>query len=376
LDHEVQEEVIESYRVLENLWDQVFSYIPGWLPTFKASPDSALNEFLQSLRNWQEKLAYREQKLQNYLENFSDSVHVTNKEKKHLKDKIEDSGDDSEAIGVGAVKSLEALRLKTEALIFNSENIAVTVFDTMTVIEPKDNSIMAQIPPVRRKTISKNTATDAYYASILYDKQLQIHNKVVEKFKAFFAAGRKTYRGTRIKIGKKDSGTLVTITMMPVGLRNKNIEIANKTQPVNVQYFIQSDKSFLFHVGCSVTFLKNNEFEKVRAAAGNDVFTLIKDEDYSQDLSAFLSYEILKSNDAERSLGFTLGTDITSPGNKIYLGSSVKLFERWFFTIAAATDEIVKGINEQSENSEIKLYESIKTTRDWGIIFAISLNPF
>jgi hypothetical protein len=376
LDHEVQEEVVKSYRVPENLWDQVFSYIPVPLPGPKAAIDTAKNEFLLSLKNWRQKLARREKSLQDYLEKFPNNVHVTDDEKAKLKEKIEDTSNGKEAIGVGALKDLEKIRQKTEELIFSSANIAVTVFDTLTVVEPKENYIMAQIRPFWSKTTSENTATDAYYASILYDKQLLIHEKVVQKFKAFFAAGRKTYRGTRINIGKKESGTLVTITMTPVGLSNENIEIANKTRPVSVQYFVQSDKPVVFHVGYSLAFLEDTEFEKVRTLAGNDGFTLIQGECYSLELSAFLSYELLKSNDEKQSLGITLGTDMTSPGDKIYIGISGRLFEHWFFTIGAVTGEIVEGVNEQIGNPEIKLFESIKTTRDWGFVLGISLSPF
>lgn len=335
LEHEIKEDVIESYKVLENLWKQVVS-IDTYVDLFAGIKFK--NKFLEKLVDWRKKLRSREDALKTYLDGFTANVYVEEKDIEDLKERIEDD--------VKIVEDLEDLRIIVQDNIFKSE-----------------------------------TAQEAYYASVLYEQQLKIHKEVIDKFKAFFTAGRLVCRGKEIKLGRKESGTKVTTILNPVGIKeaeNKKTE-KPKTEigrPATIQYFVQSDMPVVFHVGYSFSRLKNIEFEKIQSLAGNDVFVQIKDEEISQNLSAFLSYELFVSNNLERSLSLTIGTDVVNPGKKIYLGASAKLFRRWFVTIAGATSEIIVGVGEENGDSQIKLFQSVKKTRKWGIVIAISISPF
>ncbi len=152
--------------------------------------------------------------------------------------------------------------------------------------------------------------------------------------------------------------------------------IANQEKPVSIEYFVQTDKPVIFHAGYSISSLNDVDFEKVQTLLGNDVFNLIRDEETSQEMSIFLTYELLKSNDNQWSLGATLGTDVRLPGDKIYLGLSGKLFSSWFITVAAATTELPVGVIPVSTTSGVISFESIETSREWGFVVGLSVSPF
>jgi hypothetical protein len=343
LEHEVREEMIESYKVMEDLWSQVF----GLAEEVPLLPERTKeNKFLASLDTWRQELINREKSLSKFLNRFTSTVYLEDTETELLQEKIEDKSTDPQAIGKAVVNHLEDLRANAYENIFSSE-----------------------------------TATEAYFASALYERQLQIHDEVINKFKAFFTAGRSAYKGKRIRLGQKESGTKVTAVLSPV--RSKEPESLPKAtagqknlQPLLIQYFVQSSMPVVFHMGYALSSLGEAGFEKVRLAAGNDVFAQIKDEKLSQNLSAFLSYELWISNNLERSLALTLGTGLAEPGEKIYLGASIKLFRRVFITLAGVSAEITRGVVKENSDPQIKLFQTIQKVKKWGMVVAVSISPF
>ncbi len=374
LEHEVEQEVIVSYRVLEDLWNQLFNQIPLGIA---ALPDSvkAKDEFLFYLDQWRTWLNLRDRALDAFLEAFPTNVGLPQGVLDDLMDRIEDPGVQHGAIGVGAVAQLQALKIQARDKILTSKSFTTAVFNPVA-IKDDDDHLIGRTDTLQGVIVSAQGATDAYYAGKLYEQQLQVHDAVLAKFDAFFEKGRDTYRGKEIRVGKKSQGTLVTTTFTVDNFNAADYSIAAQQLPVSVQYFVQSTRPVMFHAGYVISSLDDIDFEKVQTLAGNEVFNLIRDDDLSQDMSAFLTWEFLNSNDGSASLGVSIGTEIKSPGDQVILGLSARFLRRWLLTVATANSGILEGVNEISGNGDIRAFESIKKSREWGILVGISVTPF
>jgi len=123
-EHEIQEEVIESYRVLEALWNQIFSII-GIFQTTAIDTPTVEDEFLTRLDKWGKALTLRE--LNKYLDEFPSSVALGQSTLDRLENKIEDETTSPDAIGVGAYNQLQQFETATREKILTSKNISAAI---------------------------------------------------------------------------------------------------------------------------------------------------------------------------------------------------------------------------------------------------------
>ena len=382
LDHEIKEEVIESYRVLENLWSQVFTGIAGIRGVISsAKKEDIQDEFLECLMKWQNELITGENELQDYLDEFTREIKVSDDDIASVEVQIKEFK--------AAVKELHCLKNKTKNKIYTSKNTSLSRIYPFK-LKSKDEVVAESKKKILMTTDTVHSAVDAYYATILYKSQLEDHEKIMDKFNAFFTRAELILAGKRIALGKKEPGTMVTVTLTPtkargtldsfklVSSRKRTEDQKSASAPTSVirRYFVQSDMPIVFHIGYSVSTLNNAEFEKIKTLTGNEVYNQITGEGFTQNLAAFLSYELWASNNLAQSLAFTIGTEMASPGKKIYLGGSIQFLRRWFFTAALATGEITEGVKEISGDSEMQLFHTIKNTRKWEAVFAISIRLF
>ena len=135
------------------------------------------------------------------------------------------------------------------------------------------------------------------------------------------------------KIGTKDAGTRVTVTLIstdPSGI---------KDEFETIHYVSQSSMPLVAHGGLTYAGIKDVTFDKVKRAAQfseEDVFQQRGSGDNSSNFTMFLSWqfwEIGGSSDQESkqqpvTLLASLGTDIREPGKKVFAGPSAMLFGR------------------------------------------------
>jgi hypothetical protein len=166
------------------------------------------------------------------------------------------------------------------------------------------------------------------------------------------------------KIGTRDAGTRVTVTLSatdPSG-EKKDVE--------TVHYFVQSGMPLVAHGGVAVTGIKNVTFQKVSRAvqfSQEDFFQQQGTGNAVKSFSVFLGWQFfarvtsldLDAKQQPVSVLLSMGTDLSSPGNRIFIGPSVMLFGRFVVTGGAA-------IGRESEGAEPLEPNVFRVVRDRG----------
>ena len=128
--------------------------------------------------------------------------------------------------------------------------------------------------------------------------------------------------------------------------------------------------------------LSQVEFEAVRALNGGDLFTKVKDEEDTEELVVFLSYELASFfGQDEVELAATLGTGIKDPGETLFVGGSVELFGKLWLTVGGISSEVAEEGNRVVDElgdalGTRDLFDSFSKRRAWEVFFAVSLSAF
>ena len=150
------------------------------------------------------------------------------------------------------------------------------------------------------------------------------------------------------KIGTKDAGTRVTVTLLSTDPNGVKDEFET------IHYVSQSSMPLVAHGGLAFAGIKDVTFDKVKRAAQfseEDVFQQRGSGDNSSGFALFLSWqfwEIGGSSDQEAkqqpvTLLASLGTDIKEPGKKVFAGPSAMLFGRAVVTTGVALGRKTAG---------------------------------
>lgn len=330
---DVKSEEIQSYKSLEKLWGDFFNVLPlQRKPTEKAVLNK--NPFLTALKEWRDSINVAQYDLANVLTNDISK-----------KTTLNDS--DSTQISVliskqsNRVNELERLRKSAYLNIFTTSSDAPN--------------------------------SEIFIANQLYGTELASHKAIVDRINAFLDLAKLATYGNIYQLEKKESGNLVTISLTTHAIESENQTMADKDGETIIQYFVSSDLPVVFHVGLVYSHLKEVDFEKVRSLQGNDVFQQISKPSGTENLVAFLSYELASAADGKTGWLFTIGTNVTEPGKKVYLGFTVKLVGRVFLTGGTSTTLAKTGTNEMTQD----VFQSIKNEQIWGGFFGgVSISPF
>jgi hydrogenase maturation factor len=143
----------------------------------------------------------------------------------------------------------------------------------------------------------------------------------------------------------------------------------------------QSGNSLLVHVGYAYSGLSENEFQKVRSADGQDLFSRVNQQESSDDfiLGFALQSRPIGTGETLRVLA-SLGTGLESPGTNVYVGGGVLLFDSLIVTAGVVSGNTIEGGNEIVEEvfgggGTRELFGTISTEREWqpyvGIFFKV-----
>jgi hypothetical protein len=150
------------------------------------------------------------------------------------------------------------------------------------------------------------------------------------------------------ELGVRDAGTRVAVTLTATDPDG----VASAVQTVH--YVSQSLVPLVAHGGVAFSGIRDVTFEKVRRAvqfSGEDFFANPGTGGSATGFSAFLAWQLLTggaSLDAgakEQPLGLlvSIGTDLSSPGRRLYLGPSLMLGGRLIVTAGAALGKTSEG---------------------------------
>ena len=187
---------------------------------------------------------------------------------------------------------------------------------------------------VRRQRVVARIVTDVAQEISPDDidvfEQIEAQHRAIDAKLATFVSSATLVRdGWRKSLGRKKAGTLVTVSL---GAEN----LADATQdaePVTLSYLVRSSRPLLLHLGFSYSRLKDAEFDKVRTLGAGDLFSRVKAIDDSEGYVINLSYALHDFDEAGRFRFLaTLGTELSKPGDTLFVGGSVLLFDHLVVT--------------------------------------------
>jgi hypothetical protein len=325
VSYKVDETVVESYVMLDKLWSQLLG-----LPLLGGIAAGALDAgappckgFQQCAGRWAMAIVTTNIELGTFT---SESANKTY---------IEDKG---------------------EAVKDHAEKLA----DRRTEIGAHLNAIMNT---VENQPQSPN---DVSTFENIYAKQ----EKLFEKLDAYAAAADLVENGKVYVLGKKKAGTIVAISLTP-----KNQAQADGKPSVTAEYFVHSKLPVVFHAGYTYARVQEVKFQTVRALADTDLFSEVRSGSGGiGSMAAFLSLGRSFQQDEKVGAFFSIGTDFSKPGDRLYLGGSLQLFKRVFVTVGVASIKTEQGVNpivtrigDTLQTRE--LFTAVATHRDWDKAF-------
>lgn len=213
--------------------------------------------------------------------------------------------------------------------------------------------------------------TDATNFGTVYSRQQLLFDKIA----AYDSAARRVEDGHVYPLGKKKAGTIVVVSITP-----KDAQQEPRTPVVDVEYFVHSKLPVTFHLGYSASRIRDIDFESVRSSGQSDLFTVVKDNESTSSMVAFLS--LGRAFQAENAGAYaSIGTDFSEPGKRVYVGGSLQLMKRLFLTIGGVSHTVKEAANPVLEEfggalGARELFGQITTRRDWARFWSLSFRAF
>lgn len=239
-------------------------------------------------------------------------------------------------------------------------------------------TLRAQLVQIQSDTLTRRPMS---MQEIEWYNQVQAsHDKLLGQVDAYLRLAALTISGQTKNIDKQAAGTLVTVKIAAIDALGNP---ANKSKPVEIQYFVHSKYPVTFHAGYLYSSLKEVKFDQVRTIAGADLFQQVHQPESVNTYAAFLSYELYGSHVGRRSTGVlaTLGTDFKDPGTRLYVGGSVKFLSRIYAGAGVVSSSVSEGVNPVVEQlgttlGTRELFAAVTTRRDWKPYFHLSFGVF
>ncbi|CAM2009973.1 hypothetical protein [Acanthopleuribacter pedis] len=344
LEADINTEQVVAYRELNDLWGQVFGFDIAKQLTDQLKPNSnqlapQVDLFFKAMAEWREKLE-------------TQSEVLTEQNKKY-------------------------------------PNIFLTVGEVAEIAKVVDkiSTGLAEMAKVKqaawKQTLPPATNQESLSAHVLFFLQAELHNDVTAQMEEFIRLGTMCIRGKRIPVPKVRAGSLVNVV-----LKGKALDSSDEIARVEFSYFVKSKFPLIFHVGYAYSKLADVEFDQLQTLLadggenpfnGSSEITLynrIKDEEASQEMTAFLSYEFPQEGKPNQAFMLGVGTDLEDVGSKIYVAGSYRFKKRWVVSIGGVTGDVVQGVDEQGNETGPDLFQTIEKAEEWGGFAAISLTLF
>lgn len=323
---------LPQYGALEKLWSQVLAIDPKGV----GGDDIPVPAFLEKLGEWRSGIETAEADLAAKLSEAPKTIALTPDDKAKIATHLKE--------------------VKTE--IDGLQTLRKDAYGEVLGLKPQK---------------SFSPVAEAYHAQMLYSSELERHEEVIDRLEAFVARAQEAGEGRTVPLVARAGGSIVTVSITTqvvpdAGGSSDQIGVAGEK---TIEYMVHSKLPVEFHTGAVYSHIQDLRFEKVERSAG-DAFLEVGGAEDSPDIAAFLSYQLASTADGESGILLSIGTGVSDPGDRMYLGVSAKLRRELFITAGASTEDDEEGV----DLIEQKIFETIKSTRRWGHFVSISYSPF
>jgi hypothetical protein len=185
----------------------------------------------------------------------------------------------------------------------------------------------------------------------------------------------KSLGSERRKVGKRAAGVRLTLTLAAVDASGGRSPIGD------VSYVVETSLPLVVHGGVVFSRLNDVTFEKIKRANGfaeDDLFQKKGDEANSRNFTMFMGWRLGtigggEPNTNKLSALLSLGTDIDSPGKKLYVAPTVLFFNRVAVSYGAAFGKESEG---QQQTLEPDVFRIIKARPSAAQFFSITTRVF
>lgn len=361
LSFNVQEETSESYQYLSKLWNSVlgvgFGSLLGALEPEAELPRSRADQERAFVNNLRAVLRYAEA----------------------LDTKI------TRAIGVHRKPGLnpaEVVQLRTN---LGSGTMSCTEPSWTSGEDPLLGSPVAPLSGCVTEKFNElergvHTNSDQFAVAMnkfgeLYEHAKRAYAEVYARADQFQALATKTLGTETRKVGKRDVGVRLTLTLSAVDASGSKSPIGD------VSYVVESRMPFVVHGGLALARLDDVTFEKVKRASQfseDDVFQKKTDEADSRNFTMFMGWRLggvggSQPNTNWLSALISLGTDIDAPGKKVYVAPTVMFFNRFAVSYGAVLGKEQEG---QQQTLEPDVFRIIKAKPSVAQFLSITTRVF
>ena len=347
IDYEIETEVIEAYKALDAIWQELFGLTGVAQAIFTGDSDSLVDR----VDSWGISLIL-----------------------------IRDTLD--------AARSSYVTLTLSDAQISQLATDANDISNLLDAARTERTTLRNDVVDERRRLLAErgNMTAGEYEEAVgeyekardLLDEYSTSFDALTKSGKAFIVAADLSVNGDSYLIGKKEAGTIVTFSATP---KPRDGSPGGKQTAAQIVYAVSSNLPLVFHAGAVHSDLGDFEFEEVTTLAGQDLFAQTKSSGTTTELTAFLSYPVWsKKNDDRFGALISLGTDFDNAGDNLYVGITLKLYSRFFLTFGQVSGEVEEGltpIQEEIANQTDtrELFAAVDSDREWetfvGISFAI-----
>ena len=200
----------------------------------------------------------------------------------------------------------------------------------------------------------------------IYKTAKQAYADVHVRADQFQALALKSLGSDIRKVGKREAGTRLTLNLAAVD--------ASGRSPIgDVSYFVETTIPLVVHGGLVYSRLNDVTFQKVKRAAEfseEDVFQKTDDDANSRNFTMFMGWRLAtldggQPNTSRFSALISLGTDIDSPGKKVYLAPTLLLFNRVAISYGGVFG---KESNGEQQTLEPDVFRIIKEKTERGAV--------
>jgi hypothetical protein len=370
LAFDVQEEKSEAYQYLTKLWTSILN--PDILQAFalgETTGPRAVDLLVEALRD----LYRREQALDRKITSIASRYRktgLTGAEAAALRAAVSGPGQPACApADFDAVNKPEYVEPSPGGATADDPLAACTVVEIA-------RGLNASYARLNRLILVDNEAfTDAISGGrkALYNLVSGAYADVRKRADTFVSLAEKTADVETKKAGKHEAGTRVTLTLSAID------EGGAKTPIADVNYFVETTMPLVIHGGVAFTGLRQVSFDTVKRASAfgeEELFQKTAEAETGKSFSAFLSWTLAplvgtKSgpHGAWLSLLASLGTDVSSPGSKIFVGPTLLFFGRMAFTGGVAFGTEKEG---QVETLDPDIFRVIRSRPAHSYFFSLT----
>lgn len=211
------------------------------------------------------------------------------------------------------------------------------------------------------------------------------HASLERRLAEFLPRARAAVEGVSTVLDTHKRNTTVVLTGQAFTYAGERVG-----EPVSTEYFVGTSRPMIYHLGYSYGRLKDFDFNQVRAASGQDLFSAIESTETSAsgtisdadgEVVAFMSWEFMRRGPNDRyGTSLTMGTGLESPGESIYYGLSFRVFSRLLITSGAVTATATRGegkvADATSDLTSRSLYSTVKDTISTRFFWSLSFRVY